>query len=151
MAKSPPRTRPGLVKAGPGPLVRRRQLDLVAAEDGPVRAMVEGADIVSEGMPQTEGDGIVYYGSTSVLLLARSRGGTLPDPDLASMAALLACDPHLKLRVLRIARREACTRVQGELGPVRAEIDVRASAAGVVVLVDVVAVVHASAASGASR
>lgn len=147
----PPLPRPGLVKAGPGPLVRRRNLELVAAEDGPVRAMVEAADIVSEGMPLAEGDGVVYYGSTSVLLLARSRGGTLPDPDLAQMAALLACDPHLRLRALRIARREACTRVQGELGPLRAEIDVRASAAGVVVLVDVVAVVHASAASGASR
>ena len=149
--KRPPLPRPGIVKAGPGPLVRRRNLELVAVEDGPVHAMVEAADIVSEGMPLTEGDGVVYYGSTSVLLLAKSRGGTLPDPDLANMAALLALDPHLKLRALRIARREACTRVQGELGPLRAEIDVRASPAGVVVLVDVVAVVHASAASGASR
>ncbi len=151
MEKRIPALRPGLAKASQGSLVRRRRVELVAVEDGPIQAMVEAADIISEGLPRAEGDGVVYYGSTSVLLLVQSRGGALPDSDVEAMAALLACDPHLKLRALRIAQREACTRVQGNLGPVRAEIEVRASPAGVVVLVDVVAIVHASAESFGSR
>jgi len=144
-------TRPGLAKASRGPLVRSRTLVLCAAEDGPLQAMIEAADVVSEGMPRIEAEGVMYYGSTSVLLPACSRGGSLPDGEIGPMAALLAGDPHLKLRALRIAHREACTRVQGTLGPIRAEIEVRTSHAGIEVLVEIAAVVHAAAVSGAER
>jgi len=149
---TPPRPHhPGLAKAGHGRLVRRRRLELVAAEDGPLREMIDAADVVSEGLAKPEGGGVVYYGSTSLLLLARSRGGTLPDPEIETMALVLAHDPHLRLRALRIAQREASFRARGDIGPLRAELEVRASAAGVVVVVDVVAVVDVGAAGGASR
>lgn len=126
-------------------------MDFVAIEDGPAQLLVETADVVSEGLARIEAAGSVYYGTTSVLLVASARGGTLPDVDVENLSILLASDPHLRLRVLRIAVREARARAQGELGPVSAEMDVRSSPAGVVVTIDVVAVVHAQASGQASR
>jgi len=126
-------------------------MDFVAVEDGPARQFVETADVVSEGLARIEGAGSVYYGTTSVLLTASSRGGTLPVEDVENLSIFLAQDPHLRLRVLRIAVREARARAQGELGRVSAEMDVRSSDAGVVVTIDVVAVVHAQASGQASR
>lgn len=146
-----PRLGPGLAKAKTGAFVRRRCMDFVAVEDGPARQLVETADVMSEGLARIEASGSVYYGSTSVLLTASSRGGTLPAEDVENLSILLARDPHLRLRVLRIAVREARARAQGELGRVSAEMDVRSSDAGVVVTIDVVAVVHAQASGQASR
>lgn len=151
MSESPKRASPGLVKAQSGSFVRRRTLELVAAEDGRIREMVEAADVVSEGLAKEEGGRLVYYGSTSLLLPSRARGGALPEPEIETLAALLAFDPHLRLRAMRVARREAVTRARGDLGTIRAEITVQASTTGIVVLVDVVANVQASAAGGASR
>jgi hypothetical protein len=128
-----------------------RKVELVAAEEGSIMEMVDKADVVSEGLAQSEAGKLVYYGSTSLLLPAQSRGGMLPDPEIETMAAVLAHDPHLRLRALRIAQREALSRASGELGPMRAEIQVSASEKGVVVTVDVVAVVDVGAAGGASR
>lgn len=145
-----PRFGPGLAKAKTRSLVRRRRMEFVATEDGPIRLLVESADVVSEGLPRIEGAGSVYYGTTSVLLTASSRGGNVPDEDVENLSILLANDPHLRLRVLRIAVREARARAQGELGRVSAEMDVRSSSAGVVVTVDVVAVVLAQASGQAS-
>jgi hypothetical protein len=125
-------------------------MDFVAVEDGPARLLVDSADIISEGLARIESSGSVYYGTTSVLLLTVSRGGSVPDEDVENLSILLANDPHLRLRVLRIAVREARARSQGELGRVSAEMDVRSSSAGVVVTVDVVAVVHAQASGQAS-
>jgi hypothetical protein len=146
-----PRSGPGLAKAASGGLVRRRCMDFVAIEDGPARELVEAADVISEGLARLEGSGSVYYGTTSVLLVAASRGGALPDADVENLSTLLARDPHLRLRTLRIAVREARARAQGELGSVSAEMDVRSCPAGVVVTIDVVAVVHAQASGQASR
>lgn len=146
-----PRSGPGLAKATTRSLVRRRRMDFVAVEDGPAQMFVEAADVVSEGSARIEAAGSVYYGTTSVLLVGTSRGGSVPDQDVENLSTLLACDPHLRLRVLRIAVREARSRAQGELGPVQAEMDVRSSPAGVVVTIDVVAVIHAQASGQASR
>jgi hypothetical protein len=126
-------------------------MDFVAVEDGPARQLVETADIMSEGLARLEGAGSVYYGTTSVLFLASPRGGSLPPEDVENLSRLFARDPHLRLRVLRIAVREARARAQGELGRVSAEMDVRSSDAGVVVTIEVVAVVHAQASGQASR
>jgi hypothetical protein len=109
------------------------------AAAGPLRDVVEGADVVSEGGTKMEGGRLVYYGSTSVLLLRQSAGGTLPDQDVATLTAVLRRDPHVRLLVLRIAHREACARAGGPLGTVEAEIDVAESARGVSLLVEVVA------------
>ncbi|HRI65395.1 MAG TPA: hypothetical protein PK156_14200 [Polyangium sp.] len=145
------RAGPGLAKAVARSFVRRRNVDFVAVEDGPVQLLIETADIVSEGLPRPEASGLVYYGTTSVLLTVKSRGGSVPDEDVENLSTLLANDPHLRLRVLRIAVREARSRAHGELGRVSAEMDVRSSSAGVVVTVDVVAVVHAQASGQTSR
>ncbi|APR76351.1 Hypothetical protein A7982_01698 [Minicystis rosea] len=90
--------------------MQRRQVELVSAAAGPLGDIVEGADVVSEGRTEMEGGRLVYYGSTSVLLLQASAGGTVPDADAAALAAVLRRDPHVRLRVLRIAHREASAR-----------------------------------------
>jgi hypothetical protein len=131
--------RPGLVKVRDAPLVARRSVELLAATEGRFRALLEAADVVSEGRTEAEGDALVYYGSTSVLLLRRSAGGGLPDPDLGMLAAVVRADPHVRLRVLRIAHREATARAGGPIDTLRAEIDVRAGARGVALLIEVMA------------
>ncbi|MFT3773153.1 MAG: hypothetical protein QM820_47840 [Minicystis sp.] len=131
--------RPGLVKIRAVPLVTRRHVELVAAASGPLRDVVEGADVVSEGRTQIEGGRLVYYGSTSVLLLRESAGGSLPDAEIDGLATVLRRDPHVRLLVLRIAHREAAARAGGPIGTVHAEIDVAPCARGVALLVEVVA------------
>jgi len=130
---------PGLAKVRRAPLVQTRTMELSCAVPGRFQAIVEAADVVSEGRTVAEGARRVYYGSTSVLLLRRSAGGALPDVDVPILSALCAKDPHVRLRVLRIAWREATARAGGTLGTLRAEIDVAAGARGVSLLVDVVA------------
>jgi hypothetical protein len=131
--------RPGLAKIRTVPLLRRRNVTLVLADAGPMRDIVEGADVVSEGEVRIEAGAPWYYGSTSVLLLRTSAGGALPDAEIEALAAVLRSDPHARLRVLRIAHREATARSGGTLDTLRAEIDVSASARGVALLVEVVA------------
>jgi hypothetical protein len=130
---------PGLAKVRVAPLVQRRTVELSCASSGRWREIVEAADVMSEGSTRTEGDRLVYYGSTSVLLLRRSAGGELPDVDVQGLTALLRVEPHVRLRVLRIAHREAAARAGGPLSTLHAEIDVAASARGVALLVEVVA------------
>jgi hypothetical protein len=130
---------PGLAKIRSAPLVQRRTVQLSSVSTGRLREIVDAADVMSEGCTRPDGDRLVYYGSTSVLLLRRSAGGEVPDVDVHSLAALLRVEPHVRLRVLRIAHREASARAGGPLGTLHAEIDVAASARGVALLVDVVA------------
>jgi hypothetical protein len=130
---------PGLIKVRASPLVVRRTFDVAQAPSGVWREILDAADVVSEGRTQPEGERLVYYGSTSLLLLMRSRGGSLPDGDAAGLVALVRADPHVRLRALRIARREAEARAGGELGTLRAEIDVAEASRGVALLVEVVA------------
>lgn len=139
MPSSATHPHPGLVKIRAAPLVRRRRVELIVAEEGPLRDVVEAADVVSEGRTKIEGGQLVYYGSTSVLLRCRAAGGTLPDAEIEALSALLRRDPHVRLRVIRIAHREAAARAGGPIGTVSAEIDVAASARGVALLVEVVA------------
>jgi len=139
MKLPPHRPRPGLAKVRAAPLVMRRTVELLSLSVGRLREIVDAADVVSEGCTRSEGDRLVYYGSTSVLLLKRSAGGPVPDVDVDSLIALLRCEPHVRLRVLRIAHREAASRAGGPLGMLEAEIDVAANARGVALLVDVVA------------
>jgi putative component of toxin-antitoxin plasmid stabilization module len=137
-----PRTRsplPGLAKVRAPLLVQRRTVELVAAQVGRWGAILEAADVVSEGRTQDEEGARVYYGSTSVLLLKTSAGGTLPDAEVQTLAAILRRDPHVRLRAIRIAHREAQARAGGQLGTLQAEIDVGAGARGVSLLVEVVA------------
>jgi hypothetical protein len=131
--------RPGLAKVRAAPLFGRRNVALIVAHPGPLRDLVEAADVVSEGATRIEGGALVYYGTTSVLLLCRSAGGALPDDEASTMAGALGCDPHLRLRAVRIAHREATARAGGPLATLLAEIHVAPTARGVTLLVEVVA------------
>ncbi|HSN98325.1 MAG TPA: hypothetical protein VLS89_08500 [Candidatus Nanopelagicales bacterium] len=131
--------RPGLAKTRAAPLVRRRVVELTAASDGGVRDLFEAADVVSEGGAREEGDRLVYYGSTSLLLVPA-------DPALlADLARVLPLDPHTRARALRVAHREASTRAGGALDTVHAEISFVGPRGGarpaIAVMVDVTAVV----------
>jgi hypothetical protein len=118
--------------------VRERTISLISVEIGPWRDLIEGADVVSEGSTREEAGGIVYYGSTSLLIAPRSRGGPLPDRRVEQVAALLRHDPHVRVLAVRVAHREASARA-ASLGPIRAELVVATSPCGLELSVDVVA------------
>jgi hypothetical protein len=127
-------------------LIRRRKVELLAALDGPLRDLLHGADVMSEGMCREEEGAVVYYGTTSVLFTPHALQGA----SLAEMAVLMARDPHLRLRALRLSHREAEVRARAGIGPVRAEMGVFLHARGVTLVVDVVAKVTGGAAAGTS-
>lgn len=107
---------PGLTKIRAAPLLRRRVVELYATSDGEVRELFELADVISEGSARVEGDELVYYGSTSLLLVPA-------DPSLLrELARVLPLDPHTRVRALRVARREASARAGGALGTIRADL-----------------------------
>ena len=112
---------PGLAKVRRAAIAARRTLDLVGLRHGWFSSMVESADIVSEGAVQIV-DGVEgYYGSTSLRCrLALAVDGT---PDVTALAQLVVTDPNARLRLLRLAHREAVSRVGGRsLGVLTAEI-----------------------------
>ncbi|AKT40501.1 hypothetical protein [Chondromyces crocatus] len=107
---------PGLSKSRAAPLVRRRMVELWSTTEGELRALFDAADVVSEGAARVEGGQLVYYGSTSVLLVP-------PDPSmLRDLWRVLPFDPHVRLRALRIAHREASARAGGPLASLQAEL-----------------------------
>ncbi|MCC6556163.1 MAG: hypothetical protein IT372_24650 [Polyangiaceae bacterium] len=113
---------PGLAKARAAPLVRRRRLELVAASDGRLRELFDDADVISEGRAGLEGGELVYHGSTSVRL------GPGDDAGIEALARVATLDPHMRLRALRLARREASARAGGPIGTLRAEVSFDAAA-----------------------
>jgi hypothetical protein len=128
---------PGLKKASPSPLIRRRSVELWASSDYTIRQMFEQADVMSEGAPRREASRTMYYGTTSIVLLTQSRGGHVPDQALLDSVRLLRADPHARLRALRIAWREASVRARAPLGQLRAELSFSATTTGVKIDVDV--------------
>jgi hypothetical protein len=104
------------------------------------------ADIVSEGAVETSAAGASYFGSTHLRLpWAHS-----PHPALRDQRALLVLesDPHLRVLILRVARREAETRCRGTLHVMRADLSFSTDPVGFIALTDVdarVALVDASA------
>jgi hypothetical protein len=128
---------PGLTKIRSIPLVQRRSVELCTAHEGRFRDILDAADVMSEGQVSIEGGALVYHGTTSVLLLRRSHGGLLPDLDVDSLSRVLRSDPHLRLRALRIAHREATARAGSPIGSARADLRVDPSARGVIISIEV--------------
>jgi hypothetical protein len=96
--------------------------------------LFEKADIVSEGAPRGDGDDRAYFGSSDIVLPVRpERGGDT----MENLAGAIARDPHVRLRAVRMARREAQQRADGPMGSLRAEITVSPCAHGVTVHVEV--------------
>jgi len=133
---------PGLVKIRSVPLVQRHHVELCAAHVGRFRAILDAGDVMSEGRVSIESGALVYHGTTSVLLLRRSLGGLLPDRDVTSLAAVLENDPHLRLRALRIAHREATARAGSPIGSAHAELRIAPGARGVIISIEVAAPVQ---------
>jgi hypothetical protein len=138
---------PGIVKARRAPLVVARKMLVVRRSPARWREWFDEADIVSEGSARQESDGRVWYGSTSLVLpvgsfAASVDGGqhgvqTVEKDAVALMARLAEKDVHLRVRALRIARREAALRAPSRLGRVVCEIRVLCEDRGVRIDVDV--------------
>ncbi|MBL9026652.1 MAG: hypothetical protein JNL21_30920 [Myxococcales bacterium] len=135
------RAGPGLAKIRRVPLTLKREKHLVAVTYGPIRAWLEQADVISEGAVDA-GPPPTYFGTTSILLAwagtQDTRWGATP-----LERQMLAIDPHLRVRALRVAREEAELRADGHLGALRAEVEIESSARGLTLRVDVEASVYA--------
>lgn len=124
--------RPGPVKVRAITAFLTKEKAFVRTLEGSIRAWLESADVVSEG--SVEG-GQRYFGSTSIVL----PWSAAPDPRLRDARAALSLtgDPHLRVLALRIARREAESRVRAALACMRADLSSYPSASGFVIAVDV--------------
>lgn len=118
--------RPGIAKVRRVPLVRSRSLTLVALEGGAIAQRLAAADVMSEGAMA----GDRYFGSTDVALEVDLR-------ERETVALVAARDPHVRIWLVRLARREACSRAEGSLGTLRAEITVAMDARGLRLRVEV--------------
>jgi len=126
---------PGLAKTRGERLVRARVVTFLRGSDARFRAMFDVADVVSEGAARGDGEQAVWYGTTSLIL---------PWPDTLSVpaertfvAAVAARDPHVRLRAVRTAHREASLRAPGALGRAECELRVEAGDDGLRIDVDV--------------
>ncbi|MBK6691033.1 MAG: hypothetical protein IPG50_02305 [Myxococcales bacterium] len=130
---SPSRRGPGLTKTRGEVIGRTRAGALVRTSDVRWRELVDAADVMSEGSSRAEGDGLTWYGSTSLVV-------ELPEADELERARLLVLagkDPHLRLRVLRLAHSEASVRAPGALGRAHCELRAAADPRGLRIDVDV--------------
>lgn len=129
---------PGLTKVRRVQTTSRRALDLVGVREGWFSTMLEAADIVSEGAVQDVDAVRGYFGSTSLRCPLRSYVAF--DGDAAALAQLVVRDPNAKLRLLRLAHREAVSRAGRTLGVLTAEISavvVDDPALGAVLAIDI--------------
>ena len=129
--------RPGLRKTSQLPLLQRRVATLWRSADYRLRELFEAADVMSEGATRKEREGEFYYGTTSVLLPLESAGGQIPDENAELARSIVSCDPHARVRAIRIACREAQVRAAAPLGRVRAELVVRSDERGVRIDIEV--------------
>ncbi len=130
---------PGLIKIRAPSPVTRRLLSVVGASDSLWAALFEHADVVSEGLSSEEQGKLVYRGTTSVILLDDRYGGLLTVSQSAQMAKIAGSDPHLRVRLVRLAQREALSRVSQPLDCTYIEIIVRSDPRGICAEMDVFA------------
>lgn len=131
--------RPGLAKARQRSTLGQKTRQFVRAIESSLRGWMEVADVVSEG--RMNGDR--YFGSTSIFLAWQKAPEGLSyesDATRAQRQALLH-DPHLRLRALRLARREAEARATGNISSVSADLRANFDARGMFVTIDVEALV----------
>ncbi|HMJ54751.1 MAG TPA: hypothetical protein VK540_21865 [Polyangiaceae bacterium] len=131
-------TGPGIARTTRVKLFHSRTFCLVASSDARWGELFDGADVMSEGAPRGEGNDRSYFGSSNIILLIHPEE---PSQTVQTLAVAVARDPHVRLRAMRVARREAAQRANGPLDRVRAEITVAPCATGVAVHVDVEALV----------
>jgi len=114
-----------LVKVRRGPIVCRRDVQLLKVQEAWLAAVLANADVMSEGSTVEEEGGAVYYGSTSIRChldvgaLTTAMGEQL-EPE--ALAHAVVVDPHTRLRLVRLAHREAVVRAGGPLNVMYAEL-----------------------------
>lgn len=111
---------PGLAKTQGERALQYRAALLVRGPIAHWAKLIETADVVSEGAMKDDGDIPTWYGSTSLVLM-------LHEHDVKNrefLASIVTRDPHVRLRAMRIAVREASSRAPAPLG--RALCDMRA-------------------------
>ena len=119
------------------PIGSRRTCSLLQSVDYVWRELLENADVVSEGAVRKEVEGLVYYGTTSVLLMPAAKGRAYSDEEVDTLVQLLTADPHARVRAVRIACIEAQLRAGCDIGAVRAELTIRRDARSVRIDIDV--------------
>jgi hypothetical protein len=111
-------------------VVTKKTLELVAVRSGWWSAMIERADVVSEGAVEEAsgaGEGAAYYGTTSLRCpVEEEMVGSLPAAEHPEqLARVIVGDAQARLRILRLAHREAVVRASAPLDVMQAEIDAR--------------------------
>lgn len=113
----------GLKKAGPLPLLRARRRDGWLVSDYRVRELFDAADVMSEGAWREGSTGARhYFGTTSIFLSLEGLAEASAPKQQPALGVLLRADPHVRLRALRIACREARVRARDDLCSIRAEL-----------------------------
>jgi hypothetical protein len=117
---------PGLAKTRAPRLVVRVVRELFRVDLHALDALFATADVVSEGC----------------IIDGRWTGSTAVDLQLASSLTFeqeraVAHDPHLRLRLVRLATREAAARAPGPLGPANTDVSLRFERGIVRIVVDV--------------
>ena len=114
-------------------MLRTRHTSFVRASDARLRDLLTSADVISEGAQQTEDTGSVWYGSTSLII-------SIPFERIDErqlFAEVAARDPHVRVRALRIAKREASIRASAPLGRASCELRIVADERGLRIDIDI--------------
>src|SRR5687768_4333817 len=122
--------KPDLAKTKKAHLFHSRTLHLVAASDARWGELFDAADVMSKKTPRGEGSERSYFSSSNIILLIRPEN---PDQTAQSLTDAMARDPHVRLRAMHVARREADQRANTPLDRVRTKISVSPCATGVTV------------------
>jgi hypothetical protein len=125
----PHRRGPGIANIRHPHPTTHRHVSLVRTDDSVWATLFEHADIVSEGSSELENDRWVYRGTTSIIVrcaIPTSRRDLRADApakeQLDARVRAMMLDPHLRLRAVRVARREAQARITGTLDTVHMDI-----------------------------
>jgi hypothetical protein len=125
---------PSVTKIRSLPALSWRERTFVRATHPLLAAWLSDADVVSEGAITPVGDVKTYFGTTQV----RLPWAKAPDVSLRDARAfgVLAHDPHLRVLLVRMARREALAR-GGALAVLRVDLSFSTDAIGFIALADV--------------
>jgi len=104
-------------------VVATKTLERIAVRSGWWSTMIERADVSSEGAVDDD----VYYGTTSLRCpVTEELVGAIPAADQPErLAKVILADAQARLRILRLAHREAVVRAGAPLDVMQAEIDAR--------------------------
>lgn len=125
---------PSVTKIRSLPALSWRERTFVRATHPLLADWLVGADVVSEGGITLVGEVKTYFGTTQVRLpWANAPHASLRDQRTFEV---LAHDPHLRVLLVRMARREALAR-GGELAVLRVDLSFSTDAVGFIALADV--------------